>query len=95
MVQHCLEETRTSSSLKNKIIVLVGEDASDSYFFDVDVLDAYTLVWKDLNTTGQIFSPWVGHATTSLQKNLFGSGGFTDDCNLFDDLHILNIETGV
>lgn len=88
-------DSHTCSSWKNKIIVLGGEDASDSYLSDVYILDADTLVWKELNTTGQILAPRAGHATVSLGKHLFVFGGFTDDRNLFDDLHMLNIETGV
>eukprot|EP01018_Ginkgo_biloba_P035302 Gb_19518 [translate_table: standard] len=88
-------DSHTCSSWKNKIIVLGGEDASDYYLSDVHILDADTLMWKELNTTGQTLAPRAGHATVSLGKHLFVFGGFTDDRNLFDDLHVLNVETGV
>lgn len=88
-------DSHTCSSWMNKIIVLGGEDASDYYLSDVYILDADTLMWKELNTTGQALAPRAGHATVSLGKHLFVFGGFTDDRNLFDDLHMLNIESGV
>lgn len=87
--------SHTYSSRKNKIIVLGAEDASKSYFSDVYVLDVDTLVWKELNTTSQILAPRVAHATISLGKNLFVFGRFTDDRNLFNNIYILNIETGM
>uniref|UniRef100_A0A0D6R3K1 DCD domain-containing protein n=1 Tax=Araucaria cunninghamii TaxID=56994 RepID=A0A0D6R3K1_ARACU len=88
-------DSHTCSSWKNQIIVLGGEDASDYYLSDVYILDADTLEWKELNTSGQTLAPRAGHATVSFGKHLFVFGGFTDDRNLFDDLHVLNIETGV
>eukprot|EP01018_Ginkgo_biloba_P010179 Gb_31051 [translate_table: standard] len=88
-------DSHTCSSWNNKIVVVGGEDASDSYLSDVHVLDADTLAWEQLKTSGQILMPRAGHSTVSLGKHLFVFGGFTDDRNLFDDLHVLNIETGV
>lgn len=87
-------DSHTCSSWNNKIIVVGGEDALGSYLSDVHVLDADTLVWEQLKTTGQILTPRAGHSTVSLGNFLFVFGGFTDDRCLFDDLHMLNIETG-
>lgn len=87
-------DSHTCSSWNNKIIVVGGEDALGSYLSDVHVVDADTLVWEQIKTTGQILTPRAGHSTVSLGKYLFVFGGFTDDRYLFDDLHILNIETG-
>jgi len=42
-----------------------------------------------------ILAPRAGNETVSLGNNLFVFDGFIDDHNLFDDLHILNIERGV
>ncbi|ERN17915.1 acyl-CoA-binding domain-containing protein 4 isoform X1 [Amborella trichopoda] len=88
-------DSHTCSSWRNKIIVLGGEDASDYYLSDVHILDADTLVWRELNTSGQMLAPRAGHATVALGKKLFVFGGFTDDRNLYDDLHVLDAETGV
>ncbi|CAN6477130.1 unnamed protein product [Victoria cruziana] len=86
-------DSHTCSSWKNKIIVIGGEDASDYYLSDVHVLDTDTLVWRELSTSGQILPPRAGHSTVALGKYLFVFGGFTDDRNLYDDLHVLNIDT--
>eukprot|EP00249_Psilotum_nudum_P013942 c24589_g1_i1 orf=335-1936(-) len=88
-------DSHTCSAWNNKLVVLGGEDASDSYLSDVHILDTDTMEWKELQTSGQKLMPRAGHATVSLGKHLFVFGGFTDDRNLFDDLHMLNIETGI
>ncbi|KAK9116027.1 hypothetical protein Sjap_014974 [Stephania japonica] len=88
-------DSHTCSSWKNKIIVVAGEDASDYYLSDVHILDTETFVWRELNALGQILPPRAGHSAVTLGKNLFVFGGFTDDRNLYDDLHLLNLETGV
>ncbi|XP_031490809.1 acyl-CoA-binding domain-containing protein 6-like [Nymphaea colorata] len=88
-------DSHTCSSWKNKVVVLGGEDASDCYLSDVYILDADTLVWKELNTSGQVLAPRAGHCTVALGKYLFVFGGFTHDRTLYDDLHILNVDTGI
>lgn len=88
-------DSHTSSSWKNKIIVLGGEDSSDSYLSDVHMLDTDTLVWKQVCTSGQMLAPRAGHTTVALGSDLFVFGGFTDDRNLYDDLHVLNVDTGL
>ncbi|XP_065879355.1 uncharacterized protein [Euphorbia lathyris] len=88
-------DSHTCSSWKNKIIVIGGEDGHDYYLSDVHILDAETLVWKELSTTGQKLSPRAGHSTVAFGKNLFVFGGFTDAQNLYDDLYMLDIDTGV
>ncbi|KAF6169150.1 hypothetical protein GIB67_038647 [Kingdonia uniflora] len=84
-------DSHTCSSWKHKIIVVAGEDASDYYLSDVHILDTDTLVWKELCTSGQILPPRAGHSTVTLGKNMFVYGGFTDDRNLYNDLHMLNL----
>ncbi|KAL6012027.1 hypothetical protein ACLOJK_002498 [Asimina triloba] len=64
---------------------------SDGYRF----LQSDTLVWRELNTSGHILTPRAGHSTVALGNHLFVFGGFTDDRNLYDDLHILNVDTAV
>ncbi|XXG46576.1 hypothetical protein AAC387_Pa02g1386 [Persea americana] len=88
-------DSHTCSSWRNKIIVIGGEDASDYYLSDVHILDVDTLVWRELNTSGQLLTPRAGHSTVALGKHLFVFGGFTDDRNLYDDLHVLNVDAGI
>ncbi|XP_034673926.1 kelch repeat-containing protein 1-like isoform X1 [Vitis riparia] len=88
-------DSHTCSSWKNKIIVIGGEDAYDYYLSDVHILDADTLVWRELNASGQMLPPRAGHTTVAFGKNLFVFGGFTDAQNLYDDLHMLDADTGL
>ncbi|KAJ6834919.1 tip elongation aberrant protein 1-like isoform X1 [Iris pallida] len=90
----CPRDSHTCSSWGNKIIVLGGEDSSDCYLSDVHMLDAETLVWKQIHTSGQMIAPRAGHATVAVGSNLFVFGGFTDARNLYDDLHVLNVDSG-
>ncbi|PKA59848.1 Acyl-CoA-binding domain-containing protein 4 [Apostasia shenzhenica] len=87
-------DSHTCSSWKNKLIVLGGEDASDCYLADVHMLDADSLTWRQITTSGQMLAPRAGHTTVSLGSNLFVFGGFTDARNLYDDLHVLDVENG-
>lgn len=88
-------DSHTCSSWKSKIIVIGGEDGHDYYLSDVHILDADTLTWKELNTSGQMLPPRAGHSTVSFGKNLFVFGGFTDAQNLYDDLYMLDVDTGI
>ncbi|XP_022737508.1 kelch domain-containing protein 3-like isoform X3 [Durio zibethinus] len=88
-------DSHTCSSWKNKIIVIGGEDGHDYYLSDVHILDADTLAWKELNTSGQMLPPRAGHSTVAFGKNLFVFGGFTDAQNLYDDLYMLDVDTGM
>ncbi|XP_057791933.1 tip elongation aberrant protein 1-like [Salvia miltiorrhiza] len=87
-------DSHTCVSWNNKIIVVGGEDSFNYYLSDVHILDADTLVWCKLNTTGQLLPPRGGHTTISLGKNLFVFGGFSDEQNLYSDVYMLDIETG-
>ncbi|XP_020242016.1 rab9 effector protein with kelch motifs-like isoform X2 [Asparagus officinalis] len=86
-------DSHTCSSWNRKIIVLGGEDQSDCYLSDVYMLDAEALVWKQVNTSGQMLAPRAGHTTVLVGSCLFVFGGFTDSRNLYDDLHVLNVGT--
>ncbi|KAF9624547.1 hypothetical protein IFM89_011721 [Coptis chinensis] len=90
--QPSARDSHTCSSWKNKLIVVAGEDESDYYLSDVHILDTDTLVWKQLPTSGQKLPPRAGHSSVALGKDLFVFGGFTDERNLFDDLHMLNLD---
>lgn len=52
-----------------------------------------TLMWRELNTSGQLLPPRAGHSTVAFGKNLFVFGGFTDAQNLYNDLHMLDVGT--
>ncbi|AEE35560.1 Galactose oxidase/kelch repeat superfamily protein [Arabidopsis thaliana] len=88
-------DSHTCSAWKNKIIVVGGEDLDDYYLSDVHILDTDKFVWKELKTSGQVLTPRAGHVTVALERNLFVFGGFTDSQNLYDDLYVLDLETGV
>nr|KYP49534.1 Rab9 effector protein with Kelch [Cajanus cajan] len=88
-------DSHSCSSWKNKIIVIGGEDERDYYLSDVHILDTDTLIWRELSTSGQSLPPRAGHSTVSFGKNLFVFGGFTDAQSLYNDLYMLDIETGV
>nr|XP_025617114.1 tip elongation aberrant protein 1 isoform X1 [Arachis hypogaea] len=88
-------DSHTCSSWKNKIIVLGGEDGHDYYLSDVHILDTDTLIWRELSTSGQLLPPRAGHSTVAFGKNLFVFGGFTDAQNLYNDLYMLDIDTGI
>ncbi|KAG0616185.1 hypothetical protein M758_5G097000 [Ceratodon purpureus] len=88
-------DSHSMSSWNNKLIVLGGEDASNSFLSDIYILDTDSFVWKELRTSGQKIIPRAGHTTVALRKYLFVFGGFTDDRKLFDDLHVLNVDNGV
>ncbi|XP_074372501.1 uncharacterized protein LOC141713127 isoform X2 [Apium graveolens] len=84
----------TCSVWKNKLIVIGGLDLDGFYQSDVHILDTDSLVWEKLNTSGQLLPPRAGHTAVVLGKNLFVFGGFWDEENVFDDVHMLDVETG-
>ncbi|KAM1322928.1 hypothetical protein PS2_015413 [Malus domestica] len=88
-------DSHTCSSWKNKLIVIGGEDGHDYYLSDVHILDTDTLIWRELKTTGQFMPPRGGHCTVAFGNNLFVFGGFTDAQNLYNDLYMLDVDTGV
>ncbi|MCO5601125.1 hypothetical protein L7F22_055244 [Adiantum nelumboides] len=88
-------DSHTCSTYENKLIVLGGEDASDSYLADVQILDTDLMEWKEFQVTGQTLTPRAGHVAVSIGKLIFVFGGFTDDRKLFDDLHMLDLDKGV
>ncbi|TQD72389.1 hypothetical protein C1H46_042080 [Malus baccata] len=88
-------DSHTCSSWKNKLIVIGGEDGHDYYLSDVHIFDTDTLIWRELKTTGQFMPPRGGHCTVAFGNNLFVFGGFTDAQNLYNDLYMLDVDTGV
>ncbi|KAI5425431.1 hypothetical protein KIW84_031289 [Lathyrus oleraceus] len=51
--------------------------------------------FRELSTSGLLLLPRAGHSTTSFAKNLFFSVDFTDAQNLYNDLYMLDIDTGI
>ncbi|XP_043707229.1 protein GLUTELIN PRECURSOR ACCUMULATION 3-like isoform X2 [Telopea speciosissima] len=88
-------DSHTCSSWKNKIIVIGGEDSSDCYLSDVHILDTDALVWRELSTSGHMLPPRAGHSTVILGRSLFVFGGFADARNLYGDIHMLDVVSGV
>uniref|UniRef100_A0A161Y0Z7 Uncharacterized protein n=1 Tax=Daucus carota subsp. sativus TaxID=79200 RepID=A0A161Y0Z7_DAUCS len=87
-------DSHTCSVWRNKLIVLGGLDLDGFYQSDVHILDTDSLTWEKLNTSGQLLPPRAGHTAVVLGKNLFVFGGFWDEQNVFDDIHMLDVETG-
>ncbi|MCO5570463.1 hypothetical protein L7F22_024185 [Adiantum nelumboides] len=51
--------------------------------------------WKEIFASRDMLMPQAGHATVAVGKYVFVFGGFTDDRKLYDDLNMLNLETGL
>ncbi|XP_062116747.1 uncharacterized protein LOC133830714 isoform X2 [Humulus lupulus] len=64
-------DSHTCSSWKNNVIVIGGEDGHDYYLSDVHILDTDTLVWRELNTSGQLLTPRAGHSTVALDTGVW------------------------
>nr|KAJ0206869.1 hypothetical protein LSAT_V11C500244390 [Lactuca sativa] len=58
---------------------------------DVRMLDADTLTWTKLVTSGKILPPRAVHTYIALGKNLFVFGGFTDAVDLYNDLYMFDL----
>ncbi|GAB2209672.1 hypothetical protein Droror1_Dr00026893, partial [Drosera rotundifolia] len=84
-------DSHTCSAWNNKLFVIGGEDQHDYYLSDVHVLDADTLVWREMETYGRLLLPRAGHSTVAFGRFLFVFGGFSDAQNLFDDLNMLDV----
>ncbi|XP_039157224.1 actin-fragmin kinase-like [Eucalyptus grandis] len=87
--------THGCSTWKNKMIVLGGEDGCDKYLSDVHILNADTLIWKELNTTGHTLPPRAGFLTITFGKFLLVYGGYTDAQKPYDDLYLLDVESAI
>ncbi|WOK92296.1 kelch domain-containing protein 3 [Canna indica] len=85
-------DCHSCSTWNNRLIVIGGEDSSDFYLADIHILNADTLIWEPMKTSGKLFPPRAGHTTLALGSNLYVFGGFRDARDLYDDLHVLNVE---
>nr|VDC88717.1 unnamed protein product [Brassica rapa] len=85
----------TCSTWNNKIIVVGGEHFEGEYLSDVHILDTDTFAWKQMKTSWQQLTPRAGHITVAIERNLFVFGGFRDPQSLYNDLYVLDVETGV
>ncbi|KAL2340655.1 hypothetical protein Fmac_008595 [Flemingia macrophylla] len=72
-----------------------SDNITEVYYNGLYILNTDTLIWKELSTSGQLLPPRAGHSTVTFGKNLFVFGGFTDAQSLYNDLYMLDIETGV
>ncbi|EFJ15144.1 hypothetical protein SELMODRAFT_42940, partial [Selaginella moellendorffii] len=88
-------DSHTCSSYKNCFVVMGGEDGGNAYLNDVHILDTETMAWREVKTTGAELMPRAGHTTISHGKYLVVFGGFSDDRKLFNDVHTLDLTTGV
>ncbi|CAM8978134.1 unnamed protein product [Rhodiola kirilowii] len=88
-------DSHTCSSWKNNIIVIGGEDQNDYYMSDVHIFDTETSIWRLLKTSGDKLKPRAGHTTVSFGKHLIIFGGFSDEHDLYNDLHMLDVENGI
>ncbi|CAN1296796.1 Rab9 effector protein with kelch motifs [Linum perenne] len=77
------------------LYIFGGYGRDNCHTNQVHVFDTETLVWKELSTMGQKLPPRAGHSTVSFGKNLFVFGGFADSQNLYNDLYMLDIESGM
>ncbi|XP_024027283.1 uncharacterized protein LOC21402019 isoform X2 [Morus notabilis] len=90
-----------SAALVGKRLFIFGGCGKSSssneevYYNDLYILNTDTLVWRELNTLGHLLTPRAGHSTVAFGKKLFVFGGFTDAQNLYNDLYMLDIDTGV
>lgn len=50
-----------------------------------------TSIWRMLKTSGDKLKPRGGHTAVSFGKHLLVFGGFSDERDLFDDLHMLDV----
>ncbi|KAH7278114.1 hypothetical protein KP509_38G025100 [Ceratopteris richardii] len=88
-------DSHTCSTYESKLIVLGGEDSSNSLLGDVQILDTSTMEWRELQTAGEVLTPRAGHAAVTIGKLIFVFGGFSDNRKLFSDLHMLDLGTGM
>ncbi|XP_057436857.1 tip elongation aberrant protein 1-like isoform X2 [Lotus japonicus] len=92
----CPRHGHTCSSWEKNIVVIGGGvDELDKYVSDVHILDTDTLIWRELHTSGKVLPPRAGHSTVSFGKNLFVFGGVTSAQSLYNDLYMLDIDTGI
>ncbi|KAL3748630.1 hypothetical protein ACJRO7_009806 [Eucalyptus globulus] len=87
--------THGCSTWKNKMIVIGGEDGCDNYLSDVHILNADTLMWKELNTTGHMLPPRAGYLSITFGKFLLVYGGYTEAQKPYDDLYLLDVESAI
>ncbi|KAL1531723.1 leucine-zipper-like transcriptional regulator 1 [Salvia divinorum] len=90
----CKRNSHTCTAWENKIIIIGGHDSSGTCISDVHILDTDTLRWSKLKTTGPPLPPRAGHTSICLGKSLFVFAGFSTEWNLYNDIRMLNIETG-
>eukprot|EP00850_Spirogloea_muscicola_P001011 SM000004S14881 [mRNA] locus=s4:19787:23592:+ [translate_table: standard] len=88
-------DSHTCNSWGKYLVVMGGEDFQNSYLNDVWLFDTEAGSWSMVEVTGDIPAPRAGHSAVVVGKHLLVFGGFTDERRLFNDLHVLDLGTGV
>ncbi|KAI6683248.1 hypothetical protein NL676_029161 [Syzygium grande] len=90
-----------SAALVGKRLFIFGgygkspDDDDEVYYNDLFILNTDTLMWKELNTTGEMPRPRAGCLTVTFGKIQFVFGGYTEDQKLNDDLYMLDVESAI
>ncbi|XP_024544514.1 rab9 effector protein with kelch motifs [Selaginella moellendorffii] len=93
-------EGHSASLIGDNLFVFGGcgkssDPSEEEYYNDLHVLNTKTMAWREVKTTGAELMPRAGHTTISHGKYLVVFGGFSDDRKLFNDVHTLDLTTGV
>lgn len=79
--------------IQDSLLVLGGGDG-ENHLNDIHILELSTLTWKTLYTAGNTPSPRSRHTATLVENQLFVIGGGNDESTVFNDVYILDINTG-
>ncbi|KAI6683250.1 hypothetical protein NL676_029163 [Syzygium grande] len=71
------------------------DDDDEVYYNDLFILNTDTLMWKELNTAGEMLPPRAGRLTVTFGKIMFVYGGYKKDQKLYDDLYMLDVESAI
>eukprot|EP00897_Mesotaenium_endlicherianum_P007798 jgi/Mesen1/7046/ME000369S06375 len=87
-------DSHSCSAWGGHLVVFGGEDCNNCYLDDVFLLDASSMEWKEMAVTGDKPAARAGHVAVAASRHLVIFGGFTDERQLFNDLHTLDLATG-
>ncbi|KAK3440346.1 hypothetical protein EUGRSUZ_B00621 [Eucalyptus grandis] len=76
-------------------LFILNTDGRDNYLSDVHILNADSLMWKELNTTGHMLPPRAGYLSITFGKFLLVYGGYTEAQKPYDDLYLLDVESAI
>eukprot|EP00252_Welwitschia_mirabilis_P026766 TRINITY_DN8907_c0_g1_i2.p1 TRINITY_DN8907_c0_g1~~TRINITY_DN8907_c0_g1_i2.p1 ORF type:complete len:580 (-),score=125.65 TRINITY_DN8907_c0_g1_i2:227-1966(-) len=86
-------DSHTCSTWDNKIVIVGGEDASDSYLCDVHILDPETGLWTKAEVSGDVPSPRfsvAGDCLDARSGTLVFIGGCNEHLEALDDMYFLH-----